>query len=134
MQRTLNYMMSGTVDALKARYLPATKDCIIVKNSFEHFPVAIDAVDASLILVQKPKGRETRDRVYSGKHHLHGKKVQVVVSPDGLAIHCTKTFDGRRHDSAIFRESGLAEFLEKRRKGGFGLKKIHPHPLQILVI
>ena len=126
MQRTLNYMMSGTVEALKAQYLPATKDCITLKNSFEHFPAAIGAVDASLILVQKPKDRETRDCVYSGKHHLHGKKVQVVVSSDSLAIHFTKAFDGRRHDSAIFRESGLAEFLEKRRKGGFGLRKAHP--------
>lgn len=60
-----------------------------------------------------------RDCVYSGKHHLHGKKVHVVVSPDGLTIHCAKIFDGRRQDSAVFRESGLSEFIGERKKEDF---------------
>ena len=55
MQRTLNYVMSETAEALKAKYLPGTNDCMVVRSSFEHLLAAIGVVHTSLILVQKTK-------------------------------------------------------------------------------
>ena len=50
---------------------------------------------------------------YSDKHQCYGVKVQVVVSPNGNAIHVSEVIPGRRHNSHLFRVFGFAEFMEE---------------------
>ena len=48
---------------------------------------------------------------YSDKHQCYGVKVQVVVSPNGNAIHVSEVIPGRRHNAHLFRVSGFEEFM-----------------------
>ena len=117
-QRTLTYVMSGLTESLKLAYLPKSIRDINISSQFKNFPQAIGAVDATLILVQKPSDRENEGQYYSGKHHAHGAKVQVVVSSDGFAIHASKVIPGRRHDAFLFRISGVDSFMKDNTKIG----------------
>lgn len=112
-QRTITYVMSGLTHSLKREYLPQTKDDIPTSSKFTHFPQALGAVDATLIPVQKPGNRELNHDYYSGKHGAHGGKIQVTVNADGYAIHASPLIPGRRHDAYLFRNSGLADFMQK---------------------
>ncbi|KIJ47934.1 hypothetical protein M422DRAFT_98781, partial [Sphaerobolus stellatus SS14] len=51
--------------------------------------------------------------VYNGWKRMHCLKYHAVVSPDGLVIHIYGPVDGRRHDETVYKESGLAELLDK---------------------
>ena len=51
---------------------------------------------------------------YDGRLHKHGLKYHALVAPNGLIVHAHGPVDGRRHDTTILRESGLAA-------GQFGL-------------
>ncbi|KAJ8931479.1 hypothetical protein NQ314_015600 [Rhamnusium bicolor] len=44
---------------------------------------------------------------------FHCVKYQSVICPDGIVISLKGAYPGRRHDSGIFRESGLYEELEQ---------------------
>ena len=46
---------------------------------------------------------------YDGHHHKHGFKYHALVSPNGLIVHAYGPVDGRRHDTTILRQSGLAD-------------------------
>lgn len=116
-QRSIDYMMSGLTDSLTAKYIPASREDIKLKTRFQYFPEAIGAVDSTIVEILKPTDRDLDKKYYSGKHHYHGVKAQVLVSPDGYAIHIAPLKPGKRHDSRIFRKSGLDKFLEKRGKG-----------------
>ena len=87
------------------------------------------AVDATLIPVRKPKAPELDQAYFSGKHGIHGAKIQVTVSADGRAIHASPLIPGRRHDAHLFRNSGLAEFVQKRKKVSGRTVATHPAPL-----
>lgn len=54
----------------------------------------------------------TRDDVqrsqYDGRLHKHGQKYHALVAPNGLIVHAFGPVDGRRHDTTVLRESGLA--------------------------
>lgn len=117
-QRTITYVMSGLTESLRATYLPGSLEEVEARKpsqKFKFFPYALGAVDATLIPVQKPTDRSTNNAYYSGKHHCHGAKIQVVVNSLGEAIHASSLIPGRRHDSFLFRESGIAQFLRLRR-------------------
>lgn len=45
---------------------------------------------------------------YDGRLHKHGYKYHALVAPDGLIVHAYGPVDGRRHDTTILRQSGLA--------------------------
>ena len=42
---------------------------------------------------------------YSGHKKVHSLRYQSLVTPDGLIIHLTGPFGGRRHDAGVFAES-----------------------------
>ena len=125
-QRTINYVMSGLTHSLKRAYLPQKREDIHISSKFKHFPQAIGAVDGTLIRVQKPKSPELDHDYYSGKHGTHGAKIQVTVSADGQAIHVSPLIPGRRHDAYLFRNSGLAEFMQKKRRVSGRMEIAHP--------
>ena len=52
---------------------------------------------------------------YNGHKRLHALKFQSVVTPNGLIANMYGPMEGRRHDSALLRESGLMEQLDARR-------------------
>ena len=125
-QRTITYVMSGLTYSLRAAYLPVTKEDIHPTRKFEHFPQAIGAVDATLIQIQKPKERELNNEYFSGKHRIHGAKVQVTVDADGHAMHVSPVIPGRRHDAFLFRQSGLPEFMKETRRVSGRTVVTHP--------
>lgn len=125
-QRTINYVMSGLTYSLKREYLPQSRDEIVTAKKFEHFPQAMGAVDATLIPIQKPRSPELDHAYFSGKHGTHGGKIQVTVDADGRAIHISPLIPGRRHDAYLFRNSGLAEFMQKKKKVSGRMVVGHP--------
>ena len=125
-QRTISYAMSGMTNSLKKEYLPEKRSDITSISKFKHFPQALGAVDASLIPIQKPKDSMLNNDYYSGKHSMHGAKIQVTVDADGKAIHISPLIPGRRHDAYLFRNSGLAEFMKKVRRGSGRTEITHP--------
>jgi nuclease HARBI1 len=48
---------------------------------------------------------------YSGHKRVNCLKYQLISAPDGLALHYAGPVEGRRHDMAIFSESGIEEDL-----------------------
>ena len=50
-------------------------------------------------------------RVYNGHKRKHALKFQSVSAPDGLIIHLSGPWVGRRHDARMLRESGLMDML-----------------------
>ena len=51
--------------------------------------------------------------VYSGHKRLHGLKFQSVVAPNGLIANLYGPIEGRRHDAAMLRYSGILPELEQ---------------------
>ena len=49
---------------------------------------------------------------YNGQKRHHGVKYQTIVSPDGLIVHTFGPMEGRRHDAAMLRESGVLPQLQ----------------------
>jgi len=52
---------------------------------------------------------------YNGHKRVHGLKFQSVVLPNGLIGHLFAPLEGRRHDCALLRHSGLLDQLEERQ-------------------
>lgn len=52
--------------------------------------------------------------VYDGKDRVHALKFQAVTSPDGMIIHLAGPIEGARHDSHMFRESGLLQLVAEK--------------------
>jgi len=51
--------------------------------------------------------------VYNGHKRTHALKYQSVVLPNGLIGNLSGPFEGQRHDSAMLRESGLLQDLQR---------------------
>lgn len=72
-------------------------------HQFEHHPSARYATDVTFQHSNRPGGNlQEAKKDFSGKHHLYGKKVEVSVLPNGLALGCTKHFPGATSDIDIF--------------------------------
>ncbi len=50
--------------------------------------------------------------LFSGHKCYHALKYQHVMCPNGLIVHSFGPFHGRRHDSAMYRESGIDALLQ----------------------
>ena len=50
---------------------------------------------------------------YSGHERCHAFKYQSVAGPDGLLLHFLSPLEGRRHDMAPRRRSGMDQLLEQ---------------------
>ena len=111
-QRTINYVMTGTMEALKREYIPSSKEDIDLVTKFKCFKQAVGAVDTTLIPIQHPSNSELRCKWFPGKYHIHSGKIQVLASSNGRPMRVSQLIPGRRHDSYLFRISGSAEFIK----------------------
>ena len=73
-----------------------------------------------MIPTVKPNNSLDKKLCYSGKHHRHGVKVQVLVAPDGQVIHYGGTLPGSRHDFILYRESKLAADMTRTLVNKYG--------------
>lgn len=65
------------------------------EHTFRHFPCALYATDVKFQQSNRPVGNMAEGKpYYRGKHKLYGLKVEMSVSPLGLAINCTEHFAG----------------------------------------
>jgi nuclease HARBI1 len=55
--------------------------------------------------------------IYNGHKRVHSIKFQSVSTPDGIIIHLSGPWSGRRHDARMFKESGLPEILNENFEG-----------------
>ena len=67
-------------------------------------------VDGTVCPISRP-GRDQRV-VYNGHKRVHAIKFQSVATPDGMVALLHGPYEGKRHDSGIFPESGLLQDLE----------------------
>lgn len=67
-------------------------------------------IDGMKIAIARPPGVMQR-ATYSGHKRVNCLKYQLISAPDGLALHYAGPVEGRRHDMAIFSESGIEEDL-----------------------
>ena len=51
--------------------------------------------------------------LYNGWKGFHCLKFHILLSPDGMIIHVYGPVEGRCHDETVYKQSGLAEILEK---------------------
>jgi len=93
-------------------------------RKFLNFPNAIGAVDSSIIKIRRPENNEEQKKFYSGKHKKHCIKFQCIVNPDGICIHYSGIYPGKKHDVKIFEQSRAHVFFEfsKRLPNGNQIK------------
>ena len=80
------------------------------KTKFQNYPGAVGALDSTTIPHYRPLSINEQRKTFDGKNHLNGFKLQVLVNPDGFAIHCA-TAPASVHDKRLFDNSGLATLL-----------------------
>ena len=59
-------------------------------------------------------------QVYNGHKRVHALKFQSVSTADGIIVHLTGPWEGRRHDAYIFQQSKLEEQLRAHSFGPDG--------------
>ncbi|KAF0741162.1 hypothetical protein Ae201684P_002225 [Aphanomyces euteiches] len=78
----------------------------------------------------RPIARPTRYQrsTYNGHKRVHALKFQSVSAPDGMIIHLSGPYVGRRHDTRMLRESKLSEALSKHMRLGDSTFVIYGDP------
>ncbi|KIJ42138.1 hypothetical protein M422DRAFT_171553 [Sphaerobolus stellatus SS14] len=84
-------------------------------QSFKDKGAPMDCIAALIDGTLQKNARPVRNQrlVYNGWKRIHCLKYHAVISPDGLVIHMHGPVDGRRHDETVYKESGLANLLDK---------------------
>lgn len=100
------------------------------KSLWQEQPPALIAVDVTESKVERPKHHQKH--FYSGKKKHHALKAQLVVDLTNLKVICTAYGNGKQHDFALFKASGV-RFHEQTQgladKGYQGLQNLHPNSL-----
>ncbi|KIJ34460.1 hypothetical protein M422DRAFT_182036, partial [Sphaerobolus stellatus SS14] len=83
--------------------------------AFKSKGAPLDCIAGLIDRTLQKNARPVRNQriVYNGWKRIHCLKYHAVVSPDGLVIHVHGPVDGRRHDETVYKESGLADILDK---------------------
>jgi nuclease HARBI1 len=63
---------------------------------------------------------EQQRQTYNGHKRIHALKFQSVVTPDGIIVHLSGPWIGRRHDARMLRESNLMGSLSTYSHGTDG--------------
>jgi hypothetical protein len=89
-------------------------------------------VDGTERPVQRSKKFEKQREDYSGKKKRHTRKNIVISDSEKRILLLTPTEGGRRHDYALFKESGIADHLPEGQSvftdtGFQGIRKDYPH-------
>jgi nuclease HARBI1 len=80
-------------------------------------------IDGTVRPICRPKKHQRQN--YNGHKRVHALKFQSVVSPDGIIVHLSGPWIGRRHDARMLRESNLLDILAEHANGTNG------EPMQI---
>ena len=104
-------MTSMNVPRMQVDQLQQYADVIHVKGA--PLTTCIGFIDATV----RPLCRPTRHQrvCYNGHKRVHAVKFQSVVIPNGLIANLYGPMEGRRHDCALLRASGLIEQFEVRQ-------------------
>ena len=119
MSRIFHYVLHFILQRIKVSLLsyPLTRARLEdYANAFQRHGVPemlrlFGVVDTKKQAVCKPSRHQRA--LYSGHKRVHCVKYQTLEGPDGLILHCTPCFDGRRGDGYILRKSSLVEFLQQ---------------------
>ena len=73
-----------------------------LKSTIRYFESAIEAVDVTFQMANRPSGNMQEGKKYfSGKHKLYGYKMEVAVRPNGLASAFSPHYPGSVSDTSI---------------------------------
>lgn len=106
-QSIITDLWTPMVNTLQTHFLPAKPQDYHPTRTFDNFPQAIGALDATLIRVTRPSNSIDAREYLSGKHRAYGIRLQVLTAPDGRCIHYGGTISGRRHDIILYEQSRL---------------------------
>ena len=116
-QTCISSIWDTLASVLMKDVIPSNPNSYEPTRRFTNYPGAVGALDSTLIPLVKP-GCSAEDHLYySGKHHKHGFKAQVLVSPDGQVLHFGGIVPGSVHDFILYQESGLATDMAIPSKG-----------------
>ena len=72
----------------------------------------IGFIEASKMEICRPGGHALTQRAaHSGHRRFHCLNFQTIVGPDGIILHLFGPLEGRKHDSTIYRRSGIDDDL-----------------------
>ena len=112
-QTAISDLWTPMIETLTQNLLPKKPLDYTPTRSFDNYPHAAGALDATLIQVTKPLRTLDAREYLSGKHRKYGVRLQVLVAPDGQCIHYGGTINGRRHDFVLFEQSWLVNEMVK---------------------
>jgi hypothetical protein len=101
----------------------------LTPEKLEEFATAIVEAGSPLLDVVgfidgtvRPIARPTENQrsEYNGHHRVHAMKFQAVTTPDGIIVHLSGPYQGRKHDGAIYKASRLQATLLDRVKDTAG--------------
>jgi hypothetical protein len=114
--RHIRLLIERVFDNLITRYI--TFHANLPFPGRDEFPECGLIVDATVQKRPQPAGPIPNGKEYfSGKHHIHCLKSQVIISRAGVAVHIVAGVPGAKHDFQLFREhlSSLEEFIDLHR-------------------
>jgi nuclease HARBI1 len=71
-------------------------------------------IDGTVLGIARPGDPDLQRVAYNGHKRKHALKFQVVLTPDGLILHCAGPIEGRRHDWTLYCRSGIDSQLEEK--------------------
>jgi hypothetical protein len=80
-----------------------------IRNVGAPFYRCVGFIDGTVRPICRPM--RLQKQFYNGHRRVHALKFQSVVSPDGIIVHLSGPYIGRRHDARILRESNLIPLL-----------------------
>jgi hypothetical protein len=101
-----NYLNRAKLDEYEAAI--RSKGFLII-NPGGPLDGTVGFIDGTVRGICRPSRHQKR--VYNGHKRKHALKFQSVSAPDGLIIHLSGPWVGRRHDARMLRESGLMDML-----------------------
>lgn len=103
------YLLRFDSHRLSAAQLKSYADAVHLKGA--PLSTCWGFIDGTLRPIARPVWNQRV--VYNGWKRIHALKFHAVVTPDGIISHLYGPVEGRRHDETLYRESGLAELLER---------------------
>ena len=106
-QTAISDLWNPAIRVLTANLIPLKPYNYVPTRSFDNYPHAVGALDATLIPVLKPLNHQEARKYLSGKHRRYGIRLQVLVAPDGHVIHYGGIIKGSKHDFTLYQRSML---------------------------
>jgi hypothetical protein len=115
LSRIMNYFLKFLLLKLNQSliYYPLTPERLQQYAAAFHAHGVPNGVSLWSVIDTKKSSCENQRALYSGHKRIHCLKYQTLEAPDGLFLHVTGCFDGRRGDRYILRRSGLINFLRE---------------------